>query len=166
MIFKISWAADHSLSGTVFRSEMVPSCHINYQKFGEFMFGKILTKKLILTSIFSSVLLRHTRSRQTFDTRFHNFRTTLNWNHIVPDRQGSAAHETPNHWISHNINHIHTKIISTRVLKMVLPNCAIPLAPNIPSGTLRHLADPVNNWKSLKLTKNFSNIWNNDIFRI
>ena len=69
MIFKISWAADPSWSGIVwFRSGMVPSCHINYQKFGEFMFGKIITKKLILTSNFSSVLFRHTRSRQTFDT--------------------------------------------------------------------------------------------------
>ena len=27
-------------------------------------------------------------------------RTTLYWNHIVHDRQGSAAHEIPNHWIS------------------------------------------------------------------
>ena len=45
MIFKISWAVDLSRSGTVwFRSEMVPSCHINYQKFGEFMIGKITTK--------------------------------------------------------------------------------------------------------------------------
>ena len=69
MIFKISWAADSSRSGTVwFRSGMIPSCHINCQKFGEFMFGKITTKKLILTSNFSSVLFRHTRSRQTFDT--------------------------------------------------------------------------------------------------
>ena len=69
MIFKISWAADPSRSGTVwFRSGMVPSCHINYPKFGEFMFSKIIKKKLILTSKFSSVLFRHTRSRQTFDT--------------------------------------------------------------------------------------------------
>ena len=45
MTFKISWAADTSRSGTVwFRSGMVPSCHINYQKFGESMFGKIITK--------------------------------------------------------------------------------------------------------------------------
>ena len=69
MIFKISWTADPNRSGTVwFRSGMVPTCHINYQKFGEFMFGKIITKKLILTLNFSSVLFRHTRSRQTFDT--------------------------------------------------------------------------------------------------
>ena len=69
MIFKISWAADPSRSGTTwYLSGMVPSCHINYQKFDEFMFGKITTKKLILTSNFSSVLFRHTRSRQTFDT--------------------------------------------------------------------------------------------------
>ena len=47
-------------------------CHINDQNFGEFMFGKIITQKLILTSNFSSVLFRHTRSRQTFDTWFHN----------------------------------------------------------------------------------------------
>ena len=40
MIFNISWAADPGRSGTVWvRSGMVPSCHINYQKFGEFMFG-------------------------------------------------------------------------------------------------------------------------------
>ena len=48
MIFKISWAADLSRSGTVwFRSGKVPSFHIpiNYQKFGEFMFGKIITKQ-------------------------------------------------------------------------------------------------------------------------
>ena len=73
MIFKISLAADPSRSGIVwFRSMMVPSYHINYQKFGEFMFSKIITKKLILTSNFSSVLFRHTKSRQTFDTWFHN----------------------------------------------------------------------------------------------
>ena len=45
---------------------------INYQNFGDFMFGKIIRKKLILTSKFSSILIRHTRSRQTFDTWFHN----------------------------------------------------------------------------------------------
>ena len=27
-------------------------------------------------------------------------RTALYWNHIVPDRQGSAAHKIPNYWIS------------------------------------------------------------------
>ena len=38
MICKISWAADPSWFGTVwFRSGMVPCCHINYQKSGEFM---------------------------------------------------------------------------------------------------------------------------------
>ena len=69
MIFKISWAADPSRSGTVrFQSGMGPSCHINYQKFGEFMFAKIIAIKLIFASNFSSVLFRHTRSRQTFDT--------------------------------------------------------------------------------------------------
>ena len=53
MIFKISWAADPSRSGTVLsRSGMVPSCHINYQKFGEFMLGKIKTKELILSPTF------------------------------------------------------------------------------------------------------------------
>ena len=62
MIFKILWAAAPSRSGSVWiRSEMVPSCHINYQKFGEFMFGKIITKKMIFTSNLSSVLFRHTR---------------------------------------------------------------------------------------------------------
>ena len=55
-----------------FRSGMVPSRNINYQKFGELMFGKIVTKKLIFMSNFFSVLFRHTRSRQTFDTWFHN----------------------------------------------------------------------------------------------
>ena len=69
MNFKISWATDPSRSGTVwFRSGMAPiSFWINFQKFGEFMFGKIITKKLIFTSNFSSVLFR-----QTFDTWFHN----------------------------------------------------------------------------------------------
>ena len=43
MIFKISWAADPCQPGTVwFRSGMVPSCQINYQKFDESMFGKIM----------------------------------------------------------------------------------------------------------------------------
>ena len=73
MIFKISWAADPSRSGSVwFRSGMVSSGHIDYQKFDEFMFSKIITKKLVLTSNFFSVLFRHTRRRQTFDTWFHN----------------------------------------------------------------------------------------------
>ena len=46
MIFKISWAVDLCRSGTVwFRSRMVPICHINYKKFGEFMFGKIINEK-------------------------------------------------------------------------------------------------------------------------
>ena len=41
MILKISWAADPCRPGTVwFRSELVPSCQINYQKFGESMFGE------------------------------------------------------------------------------------------------------------------------------
>ena len=55
MIFEISWAADPSWSGTVwFRLGMVPICQRNYQKFGESMFGKIITKKLVFTSNFSS----------------------------------------------------------------------------------------------------------------
>ena len=29
--------------------------------------------------------------------------TTLYWNHIVPDRQRSAAHKIPNHWISSSL---------------------------------------------------------------
>ena len=78
MIFKILWATDPSRSETVwFRSGMVPSCHMNYQKFGEFMFGKIVTKKLVFTSNFSSVLFRHTRSRETFDTWFQNLEPPL-----------------------------------------------------------------------------------------
>ena len=57
MIFRISWAADRSRSETVwFWSGMVPSCHINNRKFGEFMFGQIIIQKLIFTSDFSSVL--------------------------------------------------------------------------------------------------------------
>ena len=31
-------------------------------------------------------------------------RTTFFWNQIVPDRQGSAAHEIPNHWISPSLD--------------------------------------------------------------
>ena len=104
MIFKISWAADPSRSGTVwFRSGMVPSCHINYQKFGEFMFGKIITKKLILTSNFSSVLFRGIPSHKESPNFWHvisQLRTTLYCNHIVHDREGSAAHEILNHCIS------------------------------------------------------------------
>ena len=69
----ISWAADPYRPGTVwFRSGMVLSCQINYQKFGESMLGKIITKKLVFTFKFSSVLFGHARSRQTFDTWFHN----------------------------------------------------------------------------------------------
>ena len=36
------------------------------------MFGKIITKKLVLMSNFSLEWFRHTRSRQTFDMWFHN----------------------------------------------------------------------------------------------
>ena len=35
-----------------------------------------------------------------------HFRTTLYWNHIVPDRQGSAAHEIPNHGISPSLHFV------------------------------------------------------------
>ena len=65
MIFKISWAADLSRSGTVwFRSGMVPSCHINYQKFGEFIFGKIITKKKndFHVQLFIGFILSHKES--------------------------------------------------------------------------------------------------------
>ena len=56
MILKISWVADPSRSENVMsRSEMVHSCHINCQNFGEFIFGKIIAKKLVFTSNFSSV---------------------------------------------------------------------------------------------------------------
>ena len=41
-------------------------------KFGESMFGKIKTIKLVPMLIFSSVLFRHTRNHQTFETWFHN----------------------------------------------------------------------------------------------
>ena len=45
MIFTISWAANPWRLGNMwFRSGMVLSCSINYQKFGEFMFGEIITK--------------------------------------------------------------------------------------------------------------------------
>ena len=54
--FGISWAAVPWRPGNVwFRSGMVLSCSINYQKFGEFMFDEIITKKLVFTSNFSSV---------------------------------------------------------------------------------------------------------------
>ena len=103
MIFKISWAADPSRSGTVwFRSGMVPSCHINYQKFGEFMFGKIITKKLIFTSNFSSVLFRHRRTRQTWLVILR-LRTTFYWNHVVTHRQEWAARKLRSHFISPDI---------------------------------------------------------------
>ena len=57
MILKFSWAADPSRSGTVwFLSGMVLSREINYQKLGESMVGKIITKKkLVFTSKFLSV---------------------------------------------------------------------------------------------------------------
>ena len=89
MIFKISWAADPCRPGTVwFRSEMVLSWCIIYQKFDESMFGKIITKKLIFTPNFSIWYM------------ISKLRTILYWNHIVLDRQGSAVYENPNHWIS------------------------------------------------------------------
>ena len=100
MIFKKSWAADPSRSGTVwFRSRMVLSCHINYQNFGELMFGRILTKK---TDFHVQLLIGFIPSHRESPNFWHvisKFRTTLYWNHIVPDRQGSAAHEISNHWI-------------------------------------------------------------------
>ena len=40
MMFRISWAADPCRIGMVcFRLRMVLSCQINYQKFGESIFG-------------------------------------------------------------------------------------------------------------------------------
>ena len=61
MIFKISWTADSCRSGTVwYRSKMVPGCLINYQKCCESMFGKIITKKTVFTSNFSSFSFLHT----------------------------------------------------------------------------------------------------------
>ena len=45
MILKISWAADPCVPGFVrLRSRMVLSCKINYQKYDESMFDKIITK--------------------------------------------------------------------------------------------------------------------------
>ena len=68
MVFKISWAAERWRPGTVwFRSVMVLSRKINYQEFGE-----IITKWFIFTFNFESVLFRKTKSRQIFDTWFHN----------------------------------------------------------------------------------------------
>ena len=56
MILKISWAVDLCRSRNVwFQSGMVLCCQINYQKFGEFMFGEIITKKLVFTFNFSVV---------------------------------------------------------------------------------------------------------------
>ena len=56
MILKISWAADPCRPGTVrLRSEMVPSCQISYQKFGESMFGEIIIRKLVFMSNSTSV---------------------------------------------------------------------------------------------------------------
>ena len=60
MFFKISWAADPSRSGTVwFRSGMVPSCHINYQTFGENKFLVYLKYNLhkIPMQVYSVVIL-------------------------------------------------------------------------------------------------------------
>ena len=63
MIFKISGAADPCRPGTVwFRSGMVPSRQINYQKFGESMFGKIIRKKLVFTSLDHPQLKPHSPS--------------------------------------------------------------------------------------------------------
>ena len=97
MILQISWAVDLSRSGTVwFRSGMVPSCHINYQNFGEFMFGKIIRKNVQLLI----GLIPSNKESPNFWRVISQIRTTLYWNHIVPDRQGSAAHGIPIHWIS------------------------------------------------------------------
>ena len=46
MIFKIAWAADLCRSATVWFLSVVLSCH----KFGESMFGKIITKTQIIES--------------------------------------------------------------------------------------------------------------------
>ena len=68
MFFKISWAADPRRSGTVwFRSGMVPSCH-KLSKVWRVHVWQNYNEKMILTSNFSSVFFRYTRSRQTFDT--------------------------------------------------------------------------------------------------
>ena len=49
--------------------------------------------------LFIGVIPSHKES-PNFCHVISQLKTTLNWKHIVPDRQGSAAHEIPNHWIS------------------------------------------------------------------
>ena len=49
---------------------MVLYFYINNQKFDEFIFAKIITKKWFN---FSSVIFRHTKSGLIFDTLFENF---------------------------------------------------------------------------------------------
>ena len=63
-------------------------------------------------------------------------RTTLCWNHIVPDLQGSAAHEIPNHWIS------------PRIAEIFWKNFVFPILP----GLWNRL---VKNFKKFQFLKNF-----------
>ena len=94
MIFKISWAADPSRSETVwFRSRMVPSCSINYQKFGDFM-QNYNEKTDFYVQLFIG-LIQSNKESPNFWHVISQLTTTLYWN-----QQGSAAHEIPNHWIS------------------------------------------------------------------
>ena len=84
MILKISWTADSCRPGTVwFWSGMVLSCQINYQKFGESMFGEITTKKNSFhVQLFIGLIPSHKESPDFWHV-ISQLRTTLHWNHIV-----------------------------------------------------------------------------------
>ena len=76
---------------------MVPSCQINYQKFGEFM--------------------------QNYNEKT-DFHVQLLTRDLVPDRQGSAAHEITNHWISPTLNR-GFKEFDVKIHKIFLMNISV-----------------------------------------
>ena len=67
-----------------------------FRKFSEFWKNM---KKFISVQLLNGFIPSHKESPNFWHVN-SQLRTTLYWNHIVPDRQGSAAHEIPNHWIS------------------------------------------------------------------
>ena len=59
-----------------FRSGMVLSCSINYQKFGELMFGEIITKKLVFTSA-ELIRTKYRFENSTANTKYIPFCSNL-----------------------------------------------------------------------------------------
>ena len=80
-----------------------PQCYIKCRKSCDSTFDE-KRQKLVLTPTFhrSSSVTSGLAKLWTYNMShiIKHLGTVLYRNHVVPDRQGSAAHEIPNHWIS------------------------------------------------------------------